>query len=130
MPELPEVETVARGLAKRLEGRTLVKVETRRGDLRWPFPKNFAKRLTGRRVNKVRRRAKYIVAELDDGNALLEIAKAGSAELQLWTFQRNRSARRFYEKHRFQAMRETDGTGNEEREPDVLYRWQREWSVA
>ena len=71
MPELPEVETVARGLAKRLEGRKLVKVETRRGDLRWPFPKGFAKRLTGRRVDKVRRRAKYIVAELDDGNALL-----------------------------------------------------------
>ena len=71
MPELPEVETVARGLAKRLEGRKLVKVETRRGDLRWPFPKNFAKRLTGRRVTKVRRRAKYLVAELDDGNALL-----------------------------------------------------------
>ncbi|HVZ00328.1 MAG TPA: bifunctional DNA-formamidopyrimidine glycosylase/DNA-(apurinic or apyrimidinic site) lyase [Dongiaceae bacterium] len=71
MPELPEVETVARGLAKRLEGRKLAKVETRRGDLRWPFPKGFAKRLTGRRVVKVRRRAKYIVAELDDGNALL-----------------------------------------------------------
>jgi len=71
MPELPEVETVARGLAKRLEGRRLTKVETRRGDLRWPFPKGFAKRLTGRRVLKVRRRAKYIVAELDDGNALL-----------------------------------------------------------
>jgi formamidopyrimidine-DNA glycosylase len=71
MPELPEVETVARGLAKRLEGRRLTKVETRRGDLRWPFPKGFAKRLTGRRVEKVRRRAKYIVVELDDGNALL-----------------------------------------------------------
>jgi formamidopyrimidine-DNA glycosylase len=71
MPELPEVETVARGLARGLEGHRLVKVETRRGDLRWPFPKGFAKRLTGRRVDKVRRRAKYIVAELDDGNALL-----------------------------------------------------------
>jgi len=71
MPELPEVETVARGLAKRLEGHRLAKVETRRGDLRWPFPKGFVKRLTGRRVLKVRRRAKYIVAELDDGNALL-----------------------------------------------------------
>lgn len=71
MPELPEVETVARGLAHRLEGRRLVKAETRRGDLRWPFPKGFAKKLTGRRVLKVRRRAKYIVMELDDGNALL-----------------------------------------------------------
>jgi formamidopyrimidine-DNA glycosylase len=71
MPELPEVETVARGLAKRLERHRLVKVETRRGDLRWPFPKDFAEKLTGRKVIKVRRRAKYIVAELDDGNALL-----------------------------------------------------------
>ncbi|HVO03572.1 MAG TPA: bifunctional DNA-formamidopyrimidine glycosylase/DNA-(apurinic or apyrimidinic site) lyase [Candidatus Cybelea sp.] len=71
MPELPEVETVARGLARRLEGRVLAKAETRRGDLRWPFPKGFAKRLTGRRVLKVRRRAKYIVMELDDGTALL-----------------------------------------------------------
>jgi formamidopyrimidine-DNA glycosylase len=71
MPELPEVETVARGLAVRLEGRRIAKAETRRGDLRWPFPKGFAQRLTGRRVDKVRRRAKYIVAELDDGNALL-----------------------------------------------------------
>jgi formamidopyrimidine-DNA glycosylase len=71
MPELPEVETVARGLAHRLEGRRLVKAETRRGDLRWPFPKGFARKLTGRRVLKVRRRAKYIVMELDDGNALL-----------------------------------------------------------
>ena len=71
MPELPEVETVARGLAKRLERHKLVKVETRRGDLRWPFPKGFAEKLTGRKVIKVRRRAKYIVAELDDGNALL-----------------------------------------------------------
>jgi formamidopyrimidine-DNA glycosylase len=71
MPELPEVETVARGLAHRLEGRRLVKAETRRGDLRWPFPKGFTRRLTGRRVLKVRRRAKYIVMELDDGNALL-----------------------------------------------------------
>ncbi len=54
MPELPEVETVARGLAKRLERHKLVKVETRRGDLRWPFPKGFVERLTGRRVIKVR----------------------------------------------------------------------------
>ncbi len=71
MPELPEVETVARGLAKPLERHRLVKVETRRGDLRWPFPKCFAEKLTGRKVLKVRRRAKYIVAELDDGNSLL-----------------------------------------------------------
>jgi formamidopyrimidine-DNA glycosylase len=71
MPELPEVETVTRGLAVRLEGRRIAKAETRRGDLRWPFPKGFAQKLVGRRVLKVRRRAKYIVIELDDGNAVL-----------------------------------------------------------
>jgi putative acetyltransferase len=59
------------------------------------------------------------------GGALLALGKAASAELQLWTFQRNLLARRFYEKHGFLALRETDGSGNEEREPDVLYRWRR-----
>lgn len=71
MPELPEVETVCRGLALKLEGRRLVRVEARRKDLRWPLPKGFAQRLTGRRVMRVRRRAKYIVMDLDDGQALL-----------------------------------------------------------
>ena len=71
MPELPEVETVRTGLAPALEGRRLVKVETRRGDLRRPFPKNFATRLTGRRVLALRRRAKYILAELDGGETLV-----------------------------------------------------------
>ncbi len=56
------------------------------------------------------------------GRALLGIAKAASPGLLLWTFQRNASARRFYEKHGFVAIKETDGTGNAEREPDVLYR--------
>ena len=59
------------------------------------------------------------------GGALLAVAKVAWPELQLWTFQRNFPARRFYERHGFLAVRETDGMGNEEREPDVLYRWQR-----
>ncbi|GLS17927.1 N-acetyltransferase [Labrys miyagiensis] len=59
------------------------------------------------------------------GAVLLALAKAASAELQLWTFQRNLPARRFYERQGFVAVRETDGSGNEEREPDVLYRWRR-----
>ncbi|GAA0539361.1 formamidopyrimidine-DNA glycosylase [Rhizomicrobium palustre] len=71
MPELPEVETVRTGLAPAFEGRKLVKVETRRGDLRRPFPKDFAKRLTGRRVIALKRRAKYILAELDNGETLV-----------------------------------------------------------
>ena len=67
MPELPEVETVMRGLAPRLEGRVLAHVEARRPDLRWPLPADFARRLTGRRVVGLRRRAKYILVDLDDG---------------------------------------------------------------
>ena len=58
------------------------------------------------------------------GTALLEVAKAGGQELALWTFQRNAGARRFYERHGFVAVELTDGAGNEEREPDVRYRWQ------
>lgn len=57
------------------------------------------------------------------GRALLEMAKAENTELRLWTFQRNLEARRFYERRGFIAIDETDGSRNEEREPDVLYRW-------
>ncbi len=64
MPELPEVETVARGLAAVWEGRRFLRVETRRPDLRVPFPDGFADRLTGRRVERVGRRAKYLVVAL------------------------------------------------------------------
>ena len=71
MPELPEVETVRMGLAPALEGRKFTKVETRRGGLRLPFPKDFAKRLTGRRVLRLRRRAKYLLAALDGGETLV-----------------------------------------------------------
>lgn len=59
------------------------------------------------------------------GDALLKIAKTAFPELHLWTFQRNAPARRFYEKRGFIALEETDGHRNEEREPDILYRWQR-----
>jgi len=71
MPELPEVETVCRGLAEALEGHRLATVELRRGDLRWPFPERFAERLAGRTVQRVRRRAKYILLDLDGPDALL-----------------------------------------------------------
>ncbi len=71
MPELPEVETVCRGLAPHLEGRTLVCVQQRRPNLRFPFPPRFCERLTGRRVETVRRRAKYILIHLDDGTVLI-----------------------------------------------------------
>jgi formamidopyrimidine-DNA glycosylase len=71
MPELPEVETVARGLAQVWDGRRFASVETRRAGLRLPFPAGFAQRLTGRRVESVGRRAKYLVVRLDGGLVML-----------------------------------------------------------
>ncbi|MFQ5954311.1 MAG: bifunctional DNA-formamidopyrimidine glycosylase/DNA-(apurinic or apyrimidinic site) lyase [Kiloniellales bacterium] len=67
MPELPEVETVCRGLAASLAGRRIVRVEARRRDLRWPLPARFAGRLAGHRVASVGRRGKYILIRLDHG---------------------------------------------------------------
>jgi formamidopyrimidine-DNA glycosylase len=64
MPELPEVETVRRGLAPYLEGRRLTRVEVRRGDLRIPVPGNFAGRVTKRRVERLWRRGKFLLMEL------------------------------------------------------------------
>lgn len=60
------------------------------------------------------------------GSALLEQARAVHDDLSLWTFQRNRQARSFYEARGFKQVEETDGSNNEEREPDVLYRWVRD----
>ena len=71
MPELPEVETMMRGLKPVLEGRRLTKVELRRGGLRFPFPENFVGRLEGRTISSLARRAKYIVASFDGGDCLL-----------------------------------------------------------
>lgn len=71
MPELPEVETVRRGLQPVLEGAVIARAEVNRPDLRWPFPDRMADRLTGRRVTALRRRSKYILADLDSGETLL-----------------------------------------------------------
>jgi formamidopyrimidine-DNA glycosylase len=71
MPELPEVETVRRGLAPVLVGKRIVKVEQRRPDLRFPFPAGFADRLGGQVVEDLRRRAKYLIADLSSGEALV-----------------------------------------------------------
>jgi formamidopyrimidine-DNA glycosylase len=71
MPELPEVETVRRGLAPVLEGRILTRVEARRPNLRFPFPDRFCERLRGAKVDHLDRRAKYLVAHLDTGEALI-----------------------------------------------------------
>jgi formamidopyrimidine-DNA glycosylase len=71
MPELPEVETVRRGLQPAMEGQRFAKVEVRRGDLRWPLAKDFAQRLKGRTVTGLGRRAKYLLADLSSGDVLL-----------------------------------------------------------
>ena len=71
MPELPEVETVRRGLAPHLVGARLVEVDQRRPDLRFPLPERFAARLTGTRVEALERRAKYLRARLDTGETLV-----------------------------------------------------------
>ncbi len=71
MPELPEVETVMRGLQARLQGRVLLRAVARRPDLRWPLPAGLADRLTGARVVGFRRRGKYILMRLDGGSSVL-----------------------------------------------------------
>lgn len=70
MPELPEVETVRRGLIARIEGRRFARVEARRPDLRMPLPPDFAARIQGRRLSRIDRRAKYLLLHLDDGQVL------------------------------------------------------------
>lgn len=71
MPELPEVETVMRGLEVVLTGKRIHKVKLARGDLRFPFPPDFAKRVEGRIVLRLKRRAKYILAFLEGGEVLI-----------------------------------------------------------
>lgn len=71
MPELPEVETVRRGLIPLMEGQVIDRADVNRPDLRWPLPDRMAARLTGARVTALRRRSKYILADLDRGETLL-----------------------------------------------------------
>jgi formamidopyrimidine-DNA glycosylase len=71
MPELPEVETVRRGLQPVMEGCRIVKMEVRRKDLRFPFQRDFVARLTGQTVTGLGRRAKYLLADLSSGDVLL-----------------------------------------------------------
>jgi formamidopyrimidine-DNA glycosylase len=83
MPELPEVETVRLGLAPVMEGAVIEKVTLHRPDLRSPFPPHFARRLTGRRIVALGRRAKYLLADLDDGAVLLmHLGMSGSFRIE------------------------------------------------
>ena len=83
MPELPEVETVRRGLAPVMEGARIERIEQRRADLRFPFPDDFAARLSGRHVTALGRRAKYLLADLDDGMVLIaHLGMSGSFRIE------------------------------------------------
>ena len=71
MPELPEVETVRRGLEPAMDRARFARVDVHRGDLRWPLPKDFKERLQGKTVTGLGRRAKYLLADLSSGDVLL-----------------------------------------------------------
>jgi formamidopyrimidine-DNA glycosylase len=71
MPELPEVETVRRGLQPAMQDQKIIRAEVNRPDLRWPFPPDMAQRLTGARVLRVLRRSKYILLDLDTQETLI-----------------------------------------------------------
>src|ERR671922_1934054 len=71
MPELPEVETVCRGLAPVMEGARFAQVDARRGDLRWPLPAGFAKHLEGKTVAGLGRRGKFLLVDLSSGDVLI-----------------------------------------------------------
>jgi formamidopyrimidine-DNA glycosylase len=96
MPELPEVETVRRGLEPAMEDARFVAVEVRRPDLRFPLPKDFAKRLEGKRVEALGRRAKYLLAELSSGEVLLmHLGMSGSFRVA-WKDGRAQAPGRFH----------------------------------
>ena len=79
MPELPEVETVRRGLAPVMQGARFTKVEANRGDLRWPLSRDFARRLEGQKIESLARRGKYLLANLSSGDVLvMHLGMSGS----------------------------------------------------
>ncbi len=83
MPELPEVETVRRGLEPTFAGARILSVEARRPDLRFPLPARFAERLAGQRVLALRRRAKYLIADLASGESLvMHLGMSGSFRIE------------------------------------------------
>jgi formamidopyrimidine-DNA glycosylase len=83
MPELPEVETVRRGLAPSMEGALLTELELRRNDLRFPFPAGLAALVAGRRITGLSRRAKYLLLDLDDGMTMIaHLGMSGSFRVE------------------------------------------------
>src|SRR6218665_597356 len=83
MPELPEVETVKRGLAPVMEGSLIRRAELRRPDLRFPFPPAFSQALAGRRVTSLGRRAKYLLIDLEGGDVVIaHLGMSGSFRVE------------------------------------------------
>lgn len=83
MPELPEVETVRRGLAPALEGARIIRADVRRPDLRFPFPDGLQTLLEGARITALTRRAKYLLIELDKGTTLIaHLGMSGSYRVE------------------------------------------------
>src|SRR5580700_2598515 len=83
MPELPEVETVRKGLEPVFKAARLTRVEARRPDLRFPLPEGFVQRLTGARIDTLERRAKYLLASLDRGDTLvMHLGMTGRFEIE------------------------------------------------
>jgi formamidopyrimidine-DNA glycosylase len=84
MPELPEVETVRRGLTPAMEGALLVRAELRRADLRFPFPAGFATLVSGRRIVSLGRRAKYLLIDLEGGDVIIaHLGMSGSFRVEV-----------------------------------------------
>jgi formamidopyrimidine-DNA glycosylase len=83
MPELPEVETVRRGLAPAMVGAQIDRVEVRRPGIRFPFPPRFGERLTGKRIEALTRRAKYLLVKLEGGETLIaHLGMSGSFRIE------------------------------------------------
>ena len=102
MPELPEVETVRRGLEPVMDGARFRKVELRRRDLRWPLPKDFAARLQGKTVTGLGRRAKYLLADLSSGDVLvMHLGMSGS--FHVFRESGDRKLARYYHERQQQA---------------------------
>lgn len=111
MPELPEVETVRRGLQPVMEGRVIAKTDVNRPDLRWPFPENMAERLNGRTVTALRRRSKYILADLDSGETLIiHLGMSGRMQIEKAETTQLHHAHLVQQKHDHVVFHMEDGT--------------------
>lgn len=103
MPELPEVETVRRGLAPVLEGATIRRLQLRRPDLRYPFPADFAARVAGRRVRSLSRRGKYLLMELESGPCVvMHLGMSGSFRIEMSGMGGEKLGRMYHETDRLE----------------------------